>query len=204
MGLQRGCHQPITPVPPVAGAPTTLSIAPCLHLPVGHPGRPHTHREGMIHDCRPRAGRTEPLARLHPAPRLCRLLPTERLCLPATSAGGRGREPGTPSFSVSLLLNSYTIDVTSDCLQVTLERAGDPWLFMKTVPAILKTTPHPPSPQQKDGKAQTSDADSVFWKQVRSIVPLIFGVLRCLEIPGLNQASLNKRCDAGVPNVIFT
>ena len=152
MGLQRGCHQPITPVPPVAGAPTTLSIAPCLHLPVGHPGRPHTHREGMIHDCRPRAGRTEPLARLHPAPRLCRLLPTERLCLPATSAGGRGREPGTPSFSVSLLLNSYTIDVTSDCLQVTLERAGDPWLFMKTVPAILKTTPPPPIPATKRWK----------------------------------------------------
>ena len=151
VGLQRGCHQPITPVPPVAGAPTTLSIAPCLHLPVGHPGRPHTHREGMIHDCRPRAGRTEPLARLHPAPGLCRLLPTERLCLPATSAGGRGREPGTPSFSVSLLLNSYTIDVTSDCLQVTLERAGDPWLFMKTVPAILKTTP-PPIPATKRWK----------------------------------------------------
>ena len=152
MGLQRGCHQPITPVPPVAGAPTTLSIAPCLHLPVGHPGRPHTHREGMIHDCRPRAGRTEPLARLHPAPGLCRLLPTERLCLPATSAGGRGREPGTPSFSVSLLLNSYTIDVTSDCLQVTLERAGDPWLFMKTVPAILKTTPPPTIPATKRWK----------------------------------------------------
>lgn len=62
----------------------------------------------------------------------------------------------------------------------------------------------PPSPQQKDGKAQTSDADSTFWKEVRSIVPLIFGVLRCLAIPGLNRASLNKRCDAGVTNVIFT
>ena len=99
-------------------------------------------------DRRPRAGRTEPLARLHPAPGRCRLLPTECLCLSAVSAGGRRREPGTPSFSVSLLLNSYTIDVTSDCLQVTLERASDPWLFMKTVPAILKTT-HPHHPRNK-------------------------------------------------------
>lgn len=35
----------------------------------------------------------------------------------------------------------------------------------------------PPSLKQKDGKAQTSDADSMSWKEVRSIVPLIFEVL---------------------------
>lgn len=80
---------------------------------------------------------------------------------------------------------------------------GDSWLFMKTVAAILKTTQshHPRNRKMERLRLQKQ---TTFWKEVRSTVPLIFGVLQCLEIPGLNRASRNKRCDAGVTNAIFT
>lgn len=98
------CHPSSTSYRSPGGCPG----APCLHLPAGCPGRLHTRREVTRREALGRKDRATYML----ASSTWTLPPssTDRLCLPATSAGGCRREPGTSSSSVLLLLSSYTID----------------------------------------------------------------------------------------------